>query len=76
MTYSQNGKVVYTKHSQMLIDLSESTANVNHILNEIHQRWGEDYSIVTVDGLVLEDCEGNRGVLSSAEPPSIGISLC
>lgn len=62
MSYSRNGKVDFTTLAQMLIDLTESTANVNYILDEVHQRWGDDYSIVTIDGLVLEDCEGNRGM--------------
>ena len=28
---------------------------------EVQQRWGDQYKIVTADGLDLEDCEGTRG---------------
>ena len=45
----------------MHLDISESNANVKHILEEVQQRWGEDYMLVTVDGLELEDCEGTQG---------------
>lgn len=45
----------------MHLDLSDWTANVKHVLEEIQQRWGEDYVLVTLDGLELEDCEGTQG---------------
>ena len=51
----------FSQKAQMHLNVAESTANVNHILREVHQRWGEEYVIVTVDGLELEDCEGTKG---------------
>ena len=35
--------------------------NVKHILEEMQQRWGDQYVVDTVDGLELEDCEGTQG---------------
>ncbi len=61
MDSSRSGKVEFSQEAQMHLDVAESTANVNHILREVHQRWGEEYVIVTVDGLELEDCEGTKG---------------
>ena len=61
MDSSRSGKVEFTQEAQMHLDIAESTANVHHIFREVHQRWGEEYVIVTVDGLELEDCEGTRG---------------
>ena len=37
----------------MLLDIVQSNANVEHILNEVRQRWGDDYVLVTLNGLVL-----------------------
>ena len=59
MDSSRSGKVEFTQEAQMHLDIAESTANV---FREVHQRWGEEYVIVTVDGLELEDCEGTRGM--------------
>ena len=61
MESSRTGKIEFTQEAQMHLDISESTANVKHILEEVQQRWGEQYMLVTVDGLELEDCEGTRG---------------
>ena len=64
MVSCKTGKVDFSAISQMHIDLNESSANVEHVLEEIRKRWGEEYNLVTVDGLKLEDCEGNRGIVS------------
>ena len=45
----------------MHIDVTENTAHVEHVLREVQQRWGENFVIVTADGLELEDCEGTQG---------------
>ena len=45
----------------MHLDVTESTANVEHIVKEVQQRWGEEYVIVTLDGLEIENCEGIQG---------------
>ena len=58
------GKTEFSQEAQMHIDISESTANVEHVTKEVQQRWGEKYIIVTADGLQLEDCEGTQGNLS------------
>ena len=45
----------------MHLDISETNADVGYILAEVRKQWGEEYRLVTFDGLELEDCEGNRG---------------
>ena len=47
----------------MHLDVTECTANVEYVLNEVQQHWGDQYTLVTVDGLQLEDCEGTKGKL-------------
>ncbi len=61
METSRSGKSEFTQEAQMHLDISESNANVQHVLEEVQQRWGEDYMLVTLDGLELEDCEGTQG---------------
>ncbi len=34
------GKCEVTQEAQMHLDVSESTANVRHVLEEVQQRWG------------------------------------
>ncbi len=49
--------------TQLYIDISEHTANVEHILREARGRWGDNYVLVTIDGLELQDSEGTKGML-------------
>ena len=41
MESSRTGKIEFTQEAQMHLDISESTANVKHILEEVQQRWGK-----------------------------------
>lgn len=47
----------------------ESSRNTitNIIILEVQQRWGEEYMLVTLDGLELEDCEGTQGKQVAAQ---------
>lgn len=60
MERSRTGKVEFTQEAQMQLDVAESTANVQYVLSEVQQRWGDQYVLVTIDGLELEDCEGTK----------------
>ena len=61
MERSRTGKVDFTQEAQMHVDLIETTANVEYVLSEVQRRWGDQYVLVTIDGLELEDCEGTKG---------------
>ena len=61
MERSRTGKVECTQEAQLHLDVAESTANVQYVLSEVQQRWGDQYVLVTIDGLELEDCEGTKG---------------
>ena len=63
MNTSRSGKTEFTPEAQMHLDISESTANVEHVTKEVKQRWCEQYIVVTAAGLELEDCEGTQGML-------------
>ena len=64
MTKHAKGKVAFQPVNQTYIDLVESTANVEYILTLVQRRWGEDYIIVTNDGLQLEDSPATQGIVS------------
>ena len=61
MENSRSGKVEFSQEAQMHVDVTESNANVQYITKEVQQRWGEQYILVTNDGLELENCEGTQG---------------
>ena len=60
METTKNG---FTHEAQMHLDIIESNANVMYITKEVQQRWGEKYVLVTIDGLLLEDCDATQGNL-------------
>ena len=37
------------------------TAHLEHILGVIHKRWGAEYTLVTSDGIELEDSPATQG---------------
>ena len=56
-----NGKCEFANHGQTFVDVTESTSNVNYIRNAVQKRWGEEYTLVTADGLEIEDSSGTQG---------------
>lgn len=58
MEWSRTGKVAFTTETQMYIDITEHTANVEYVMRD---RWGDNYVLVTVDGLELHDSDGAKG---------------
>ena len=46
---------------QTFVDVTESTSNVNYVRNAVQKRWGEEYTLVTADGLEIEDSSGTQG---------------
>ena len=58
LKYGQ-GKPVFQPVAQMFVDITETTANVEHVHAAICSRWGEDYKLVSIDGLQTEDSPAN-----------------
>ena len=56
-----NGKLDFVPHNQTFVDVTEATANVNYITAAVQRRWGSDHSLVTSDGLQLDDSSGTQG---------------
>ena len=42
-------------------ELVDSTANLEHIKGVVHKRWGTQYTLVTSDGIELEDSPATQG---------------
>ena len=73
--HKNGGKFEFFEVAQTHLDISESTANVGHVLKEIKSKWGDDYVIVTIDGLQLEDSEGTRGIILKIVFPRITVCM-
>ncbi len=56
-----NGKANFQKIGQIYIDVVESTATVLYISSVIRAEFGDDYVLVTNDGLELTDGTGTKG---------------
>ncbi len=56
-------KAVIQPISQTYIELVDSTANLDHIMTVIHQRWSSQVVLVTNDGAELDESPAMHGVL-------------
>ena len=54
-------KPEFTPTGQLYIEITDSTSNIEHVLEKIQNKWGQDYLLVTSDGLKLEDSPATRG---------------
>ena len=62
LLFSLNGrKAVFSSHSQCFVDVSEATANVPYILSVARDEFGQNYCLVTNDGLEIRDSHGTKG---------------
>ena len=58
---SRSLKPDFFPQSQMHLDITNQTANLKYILEKIKVEWGEDYVIVTNNGIELEDSPATQG---------------
>ena len=61
MSRQASGKPSFNKLGQTFLDLTDATANVSYVKHMIRERWGAEYTLVTLDGLELEDSSGTQG---------------
>lgn len=54
-------KPSFDKGEVTCVEIKESTATVAHIASEIRGVWGQEYRIVTSDGMEVRDSSGTRG---------------
>ena len=74
---SESGKNLFIPESVGYVSVSEDTANVPYIANEIKDMWGGEYILCSADGLEMEDSNGTRGISESIYYACIYVvSLC
>ena len=61
MTMAPDGKPSFEVKGQIFAPLTEGTANVPHLITVITEQWGPGYTLVTKDGLKIQDSDGTRG---------------
>ena len=67
LKYGQ-GKPVFQPVAQMFMDITETTANVEHVHAAICSRWSHDYKLVSIDGLQMEDSPAAQSMQSTSYP--------
>ena len=58
---TQSGKRQFIPESVGYVNITEDSANVPYVAEEIKEMWGDEYILCTADGLTLEDSHGTRG---------------
>ena len=61
MRKKANGKPSFEAITTMYVEVSNGKANLPNILENIHKHWGDEYTLVTNDGIELEDSPVTRG---------------
>jgi hypothetical protein len=61
MKKSTSGRPEFKINQQTFIEINETTANVEFLKAFIRAKWGNEQTLVTSDGLEINDCPGTRG---------------
>ena len=56
-----SGKVEFKTMEKGYVDMKSSTANITYLQSCIKKMWGEEYSVVSNDGLPIVDNQASRG---------------
>lgn len=59
-----NNRLNFQKLGQTFVEMSEAPANVLHVTAAAQRMFGEDYVVVTADGLEVKDGPGTQGLKS------------
>ena len=55
-------KIAFEKREQIFVSITETTATLPYILAQVKEHVGDDYIIVTCDGLELKESTGTEGM--------------
>ena len=61
---ANSGSSGFPKVGQTFITLTESTANIQHVTTAVKAEFGDEYVLVTADGLEVRDSTGTRGTFN------------
>jgi len=56
----RSGKPSFTFTGQTYLPLTETTASVANVSEQIQKQWGSEYTVVSTDGLEIEDCAATQ----------------
>ena len=60
---SRKGKSIgFEAISQMYIGMTEQNANINYVTEEVRKHWGEEFTIVSNDGIEIADTATTQGM--------------
>ena len=62
VTRNGAGRLVFDKVGQAFITVEESTANVNYISSVVQKKWGPTFTLVTGNGLSIDDSSDTQGM--------------
>ena len=57
-----SGKTEFIPQNQTFVDVTEATANLHYVSSAVQHKWGQDYALVTSDGLKVDDSSGTKGM--------------
>jgi len=52
----RGGKPSFVCTGEIYLELSAATANVCYVSEAVRNQWGSDHTIVSIEGLEIEDC--------------------
>ena len=61
MSTTSSGKVEFKSVDVTYVEITPSNCNIEHVQSHIQSRWGEEYVVVSNDGLPIGDCPATRG---------------
>ena len=54
-------KLELSPQYQTFVDVMEATANLHYVSSAVQRKWGQEYTLVTYDGLKVDDSSGTKG---------------
>lgn len=60
-TKKAGGKPDFQCTGQMYIELTDATANVGQVCEAVRRQWGTEYTVVSIEGLEIDDTLATQG---------------
>lgn len=57
----KGGKPDFQCTGQMYIELTDATANVGQVCENVRRQWGSEYTVVSTEGLEIDDSSATQG---------------
>ena len=62
LRYAANGKPMFENIDVFYVDIDEATSNVPSLLKVVQDEFGNNYVLLTNDGLIIKDSPATRGM--------------